>query len=623
MNIKFKHLVLHNFMSYNHSEIDLNDRGYVLVSGRNENPVDNASSNGSGKTAIFSAINWALTGDTGRGGSSDIRNINADDGAYVELEFIVDNTTYLLIRSKEHSVYKTNLKIYINGEDKSGKGIKDSNKLLKEYLPDFNSILLNSVIILGQGLPQRFTNNTASGRKDVLEQLSKSDFMIEDLKKRIIQRAKTLSDTERDISMNIVSDSRALDIKNRELTDINAQLSSLSSDEENNFKLENIENELKQTLLLIDEKSAIKIQLEQTLNEEKDKKASLLTEESDTLSQSTSSLVEEKTYTEKLLLENKFNFNTLNKKIKELESISDICPTCGQKLHGVTKPDTSHLKIQLENISETIDKLTSRINEINAALSEKQSEIRSKYFQFKEINQNTITKLSGELSSINLNLTELNSNQLKLNQVKLDILYEIKNKASLKATLEKKIEQLEAEIKELEASIMYNNMSKDNIIKHQSIINKFQTIIARDFRGYLLSNVIEIINSKAKDYCKDIFNSDAIDFKLEGNDINIYYANKLYEDLSGGEKQKVDLIVQFSIRDMLCKFLNFSCNILSIDEAFDNLDDVGCENVLNMISHRLNDISSVYIITHHSDIELPVDDEIIVVKDSKGFSRIV
>lgn len=203
--------------------------------------------------------------------------------------------------------------------------------------------------------------------------------MIEDLKKRIIQRAKTLSDTERDISMNIVSDSRALDIKNRELTDINAQLSCLSSDEENNFKLENIENELKQTLLLIDEKSAIKIQLEQTLSEERDKKASLLSEETDTLSQSTSGLVEEKTSTEKLLLENKFNFNALNKKIKELESISDICPTCGQKLHGVIKPDTSDLKIQLENISKTVDKLTSRINEINAALSEKQSEIRSKY----------------------------------------------------------------------------------------------------------------------------------------------------------------------------------------------------------------------------------------------------
>ncbi len=623
MNIKFKHIVLHNFMSYGHSEIDLSDRGYVLVSGRNENPVDNASSNGSGKTAIFSAINWALTGDTGRGGSSDIRNINADDGAYVELEFSVDNTNYLLIRSKEHSVYKTNLKIYINGEDKSGKGIKDSNKLLKEYLPDFNSILLNSVIILGQGLPQRFTNNTASGRKDVLEQLSKSDFMIEDLKKRIMQRAKTLSDTERDISMIIVSDSRALDIKNRELTDITTQLSQLSSDEENNSKLESIENELNQTLSLLDENNVIKTQIEETLSEEKDKKATLLTQESDSLTQSTGTLVEEKNSIEKLLLENKFNSTALSKKIKELEAVSDICPTCGQKLHGVTKPDTSTLKTQLEDISKTIDNLNSKLNEINTSLSEKQSEIRAKYSQLKEINQDTITKLTDKLSSINLKLTELNSTQLKLNQVKLDILYEIKNKTNLKSTLEKKTEQLQAEIKELEASILYNNISKDNITKHQSIINKFQTIIARDFRGYLLSNVIEIINSKAKDYCKDIFNSDAIDFKLEGNDINIYYANKLYEDLSGGEKQKVDLIVQFSIRDMLCKFLNFSCNILSIDEAFDNLDDIGCEKVLNMISHRLNDISSVYIITHHSDIELPVDDEIIVVKDSKGFSRIV
>ena len=536
MNIKFKHIVLHNFMSYSHSEIDLSDRGYVLVSGRNENPVDNASSNGSGKTAIFSAINWALTGDTGRGGSSDIRNINADDGAYVELEFSVDNTNHLLIRSKEHSVYKTNLKIYINGEDKSGKGIKDSNKLLKEYLPDFNSILLNSVIILGQGLPQRFTNNTASGRKDVLEQLSKSDFMIEDLKKRIMQRAKTLSDTERDISMIIVSDSRALDIKNRELTDITTQLSQLSSDEENNSKLESIENELNQTLSLLDENNVIKIQVEKTLSEEKDKKATLLTEESDSLTQSTGTLVEEKNSIEKLLLENKFNSTALSKKIKELEAVSDICPTCGQKLHGVTKPDTSALKTQLEDISKTIDNLNSKLNEINASLSEKQFEIKAKYSHLKQINQDTITKLTDKLSSINLKLTELNSTQLKLNQVKLDILYEIKNKTNLKSTLEKKTEQLQAEIKELEASILYNNISKDNITKHQSIINKFQTIIARDFRGYLLSNVIEIINSKAKDYCKDIFNSDAIDFKLEGNDINIYYANKLYEDLSGGEK---------------------------------------------------------------------------------------
>ena len=80
------------------------------------------------------------------------------------------------------------MKIIRNGEDVSGKGIRDSEKLLSEYLPDLTSSFLGSVIILGQGLPQRFSNNTPSGRKDVLEKLSKSDFMIEDLKQKVSDR---------------------------------------------------------------------------------------------------------------------------------------------------------------------------------------------------------------------------------------------------------------------------------------------------------------------------------------------------------------------------------------------------------------------------------------------------
>ena len=69
-------------------------------------------------------------------------------------------------------------------------------------------------------------------------------------------------------------------------------------------------------------------------------------------------------------------------------------------------------------------------------------------------------------------------------------------------------------------------------------------------------NVIEFIDKKAKEYCKDIFLTDKIEFCLNGNNISISYDNKEYEVLSGGEKQKVDLIIQFAIRDMLCKFLN-------------------------------------------------------------------
>ena len=54
-----------------------------------------------------------------------VQYINTGDCQRPQIEFDIDNNNYKIIRSKDHKVFKTNLKIYINGEDKSGKGIRD------------------------------------------------------------------------------------------------------------------------------------------------------------------------------------------------------------------------------------------------------------------------------------------------------------------------------------------------------------------------------------------------------------------------------------------------------------------------------------------------------------------
>ena len=97
------------------------------------------------------------------------------------------------------------LQIIKNGEDISGKGIKASNQILKEQLPDLTMELLSNIVILGQGLPFRFSNNTPSGRKEVLEKLFKADFMIEDIKVRINNRLSVLKDEQRTIEDSILS----------------------------------------------------------------------------------------------------------------------------------------------------------------------------------------------------------------------------------------------------------------------------------------------------------------------------------------------------------------------------------------------------------------------------------
>ena len=60
-----------------------------------------------------------------------------------------------------------------------------------------------------------------------------------------------------------------------------------------------------------------------------------------------------------------------------------------------------------------------------------------------------------------------------------------------------------------------------------------------------------------------------------------------------------------------------------LDEIFDNLDVLGCNNVLNLISTRLNDIESMFIISHRSDeLAIPYDCEMNVIKDETGISKV-
>ena len=129
MKLKFTKVHIENFMSLGEVDIELDNLGYTLVSGVNNAVQDMAKSNGSGKSSIFDAIMWCLTGDTIRG-NKDVVNLYGDDGAVVSLHFSVDGKNYTVIRSKNSSIWKTNLKIYVNEEDVSGKGIRDSEKLL-------------------------------------------------------------------------------------------------------------------------------------------------------------------------------------------------------------------------------------------------------------------------------------------------------------------------------------------------------------------------------------------------------------------------------------------------------------------------------------------------------------
>ena len=621
MTINFKSLHIYHFLSIEEAIIDLTNRGFCLVNGINKNPKDAARSNGSGKSSIWNALCFVLTGETISGLKTNLANINFNNGCYVELEFEIDNIIYKLIRSKDDPTLGTNLKIYINGEDKSGKGIRESQALLEEYLPDLTKELVTSVILLGQGLPDRFTSNTPSGRKEVLEHLSKSDFMIQDLKERIAARLDTLNIKLRELEDSLLIQKSQQEIYDGQLTAYTATLEKLSTKIDFNSLIENKQqevNNLKEVL-----KAALAEQ--SVLNSQKTALNSKLLEELTTKTNRLATVQSQYTTYDKELSNKTIELSTtalqLKNKITELKSIKDICPTCGQKIPNVIKPDTSSQEAELEKLEDTLEDLKLETEANNAEYAAVKKQIEDLYI--------TAT------SAINKELQGLLEKESKL---KVDDLNkEIVNKSTELTGLIKDRDSHEAQLLETNTNIKIVSEKLSSIgaaitdltnaltlyKQHLEVVQKMNNSIKRDFRGILLSHIIEYINLKAKEYCLKIFNTDEIKFELDGNNINISYCNKDYENLSGGEKQRIDIITQFAIRDMMSKYLNFSSNILVLDEITDNLDNLSCDKVINFITEELKDVESIFIISHHKNLELPYDSEITVEKDSFGNSRII
>ena len=199
MNIKLESVYIQNFMSFAQAEFDFSNDGFTLVSGNNLCPSDLTNSNGSGKSSLFESIFWCLTGETIRG-TKNVVNYKFDNCS-VEVYLWIDSQAVIIIRSKGQ---KSDLKLFINGENKSGKGIRDTEKILTDYFPDLTPLLLGSVIVFGQGLPNRFSANTPSGRKEVLEKLTNSDFMIADIKLRVNNRKDIIQKNLQSINDKII-----------------------------------------------------------------------------------------------------------------------------------------------------------------------------------------------------------------------------------------------------------------------------------------------------------------------------------------------------------------------------------------------------------------------------------
>lgn len=613
MRIKFVRINIHNFLSIADESVNLEDMGFTIVTGINNRKTDNASSNGSGKSSIFNAIFYVLTGETAQGVSNNIENIfsNPDD-CWVEIELYVDSDKFVIKRIKSP---RPDLKISINDNDVSGKGIKESSKILQDYLPDITAMFLSNVIILGQGLPNKFTDGTPSMRKDKLERLTKSDFIIQTIRDKLDRRLLELKTSLRLAEDEKVANRSKYTVYENQLAKAVQELHSMEDATPADLPAINkLESELKKK--------------EQSLNEDLAKLSVSISEKQQ----------EQRTILEQWVLDNydeylgivpKFNeacskYNTLLGELKSIENQykkyskfpRGVCPTCGQPVKDldVITSLEAELKAKKDEVSKSKAE-NLRIEQEKKAIEQEFNKKRS------EASNQSAHELNELLNENKSKTAELSEIRKSLNNIYADKLA-IENFNTKKANLEKTVNEYQEELSKLDSSYLEIDKSITKYNAHIRVIQNMITLTKREFRCVLLENVIKYIDTKAKIYSKYVFDTDLLTFELNENYIDIKYDGKYYEALSGGEKQKVDIIIQLAIRDLLSTQLGVRSSLICFDEVFDNLDAHGCQKIIDLIS-KMKDIESVFIISHHAaELQISYDNHIEVEKSEAGISKI-
>lgn len=166
----FQTLTIQNFMSIRSITLDLQDRGLVLIKGKNcDNP--DLNNNGSGKSSMIEAIVYALYGRTLRGVKGDaVVHKKPNKNMKIFLDLLDDDgTQYRIARYRKHNVNKNKSILYRNGTDITPKSEADFNDYIANLLQADYLTFTSSLLYSAESF--RFTSATDAEMKATFDKM--------------------------------------------------------------------------------------------------------------------------------------------------------------------------------------------------------------------------------------------------------------------------------------------------------------------------------------------------------------------------------------------------------------------------------------------------------------------
>lgn len=568
--IQFGNIIIEGFCSIPYLELNLGSKGITVIRG----------ATGEGKTTILSALVWGAYGKNLKG-KSDVntwekyrpKNYN---GTKVEIYFGKDGKTHKITRCLKYkgevngAKGKDRLIYEIDAVEVSEKNKGEIQALINADLGMSYSLFMNS-ILFGQGM-KRLIQESSSDKKDLFEEIFELGYISKarDIAKGYYTEALI---EYNEISQKYSSSKEKKQSIQRMLDDLKKQANHVKNDLSSRVKVlekklsllakAKKENELKETV-------TYKNHIEQRLQEARDNQKELLNKINDAKKKTRVSLEEFIGVIIKLLKRGDIK-NSLKRLIEVKKAFGDI-----------------------ERLQDKCSKLADKISNYR----DKLEELRDQEYE--------ANKVQRDIDLTNVEIKKLLSE--KRAGVNLGLIKKYKTQLS---TISYKLQSIESEMEEKRAKVDNYKWVMDDPLGNRGI------------KAFLFESSLDILNETLESYSEVLGFSILFYVDIQGvkKDFNTQIImdgiEVSYEELSGGQKTLVNIVMVLAMNSMIRR--NCRINVLFLDEVFEGLDREYCDTVSKLLERiSITEKLTVFMVTHQESI--PIKARVLTVKRDKGLS---
>jgi DNA repair exonuclease SbcCD ATPase subunit len=550
--IKFQKLRYKNFLSSGNAftDIDFTASSTTLVVGHN----------GAGKSTMLDALSFGLFGKPHRKISKGqlVNSINGK-GTVVEVEFSIGTQDYKIVRGIKPNIFE----IWVNGNMiNQDSHAKEYQSVLEKNILKLTHKSFHQIVVLGSSSFVPFMQLAGGARRDVIEDLLDINIFSK-MNSLLKERMSILRDDVRSANHTLELAKTKINSQKKYLRDLSAVNTAYRKEKEE--KIKEISSEIEQIQVRNTE-------LSQTIEE---RQPPLLANIAD-LAKKSKELTE-------YMSSFKTQIKSLVKESKFFEE-NEVCPSCDQDISQEIRVDkVAKAKKKAKGLNDTMVLAKEKDVDFKSLQESYDAMMEAVRNWQNELNNNnqTISRLQKNISSIQSDLQKMSGDTGDVEKANREL-----------ETLHESELQLTEEKFKLNEQLAYHQVNAE-LLKDTGIKTK------------IIKQYIPVINQLTNQYLQilDFFVHFDLDESFNETIRSRFRDNFSYDSFSEGEKQRIDLSLLFTWRQIAKMKNSVATNLLVLDETFDSsLDDDGVDNLMKIL-YSLGEETNVFVISHKSELE--------------------